>query len=164
MNTEKTLTEAVSYLAARSRTEEEVRRYLQRKERQKEEIEEIIAMLKEDGYIDDFQYCQEYYQYAAARQRGRLRIESELAAKGVERQTIQAALTALEQDGNQELWHCEQQRAFKIAQKFAEEQRKEGRMQDQKFAARLARKLSNLGYSSAIVYWALGKVMEEKDE
>ena len=161
MNIEKAKADAAAYLAARPRTEAEVRGRLKKKGYQEEEIEETIRVLLEYGYIDDFQYCREYYRYAAARDRGSLRIEAELTAKGAERRIIRAALASIRDEEGGEI-SGEKERAQKAVQKFVRERKAEGKPFDQKFAGRLARRLSNLGYDTEIVYSVLRKVMEEE--
>ena len=164
MNFEKAREEAAVYLSRRFRTEEEVSQHLRGKGYAEEEIARAVDDLKDYGYINDFDYCQAYYRYGIARDRGRRRIERELLDKGIPRQVIDSAWSALEENAEEDIVTDEMTMAWNAAMKLAKQQKGAGKPLDQKFMARVGRRLSGLGYPSEIIYSVLGKLKEGEDD
>lgn len=94
---------AASYLGARPRTEKEIHTYLSGKGYSPETVERVIGRLFEYRYLDDAEYCRIYidtYRHKS----GARKLEAELRAKGVARETVDSALEALE-DQTEEVAH-----------------------------------------------------------
>src|SRR5215831_4143169 len=91
---ERVFQRAAKLLAARQRSVEELReRLLTSRGATKANVEEVIARLREYGYLDDAKFAQSY---ASLRLRerpiGRRRLERDLTLKKVDKQTAGAAL------------------------------------------------------------------------
>ena len=88
---------ALRYVQQRPRSQEEVRRYLQRKQQPAEVIEQVIKRLEKADLLDDEQFA---HQWVAWRQattpRSRARLQAELRQKGIDEDTINAALVAVD--------------------------------------------------------------------
>ena len=84
-------------LARRDRTEAEVRRHLEARDVEAEVVEEALAVLLEQGYVDDARYAR---RFAEDRRRldawGSERIERQLLAAGIAPEHVEAALAGQE--------------------------------------------------------------------
>lgn len=93
---------AYRYLGHRDRTVVEMRRHLEAKRVEPDTIDEAVAELGEQGYLDDARFAQ---RFTEDRRRldgwGDERIERRLVAVGLDRDTIAAALAV--RDGETEL-------------------------------------------------------------
>lgn len=84
---------ALTYLARRDRSEAEVRRFLTRRGASPPDIEGVLRRLVQHGYVNDQAFALRWAQSRLARRPvGRIRLESELLAKGVERETARRAV------------------------------------------------------------------------
>ncbi len=83
---------ALDYLSYKDRTEQEVRRKLERKEFSAEVIDQAIKRLYELHYLDDASYAQKYAAGSARRGYGPQRVQGDLRRRGVERMHIDAAV------------------------------------------------------------------------
>jgi regulatory protein len=84
---------AVSLLAHRARSREELRRRLARKEHDPAAIEETLAWLDERGYVDDHAFAEAFVRdRLRLRPRGRLGLLRELRRKGVIEAVAEAAI------------------------------------------------------------------------
>lgn len=153
---------AASYLGMQPRTVEEIRAYLKKKEYSVSEIDDAVSRLLEYGYLDDVSYAESYIRLAAARGKGRRRMEQELTAKGVSRGDLETAWAALEDevssDGDAAAVFDEKKRALEIAVKMTRQQLADGKPLDEKFMARVGRRLSGQGYSADTIYFAVNKL------
>lgn len=151
-NKEKARRAALRKLSSRDRTEKEISDVLCQWGCSREETAEIIDEFRELGYLDDERYCLRYYEYAKSRGKASDRIIRELISKGVPMQTARAALDNTETD--------DRAAALSVAFKMAENQQACQKPLDEKFMARVGRRLSSLGYNSGICYYAIGKIRE----
>lgn len=162
---------AAAWLAIRPRTEWEVRKYLKQKEYSQSEIDDAIKKLLEYRYVDDRQYCQSYIRMAAAKGKGRRRMENDLAARGIGRSVIEDAFSWIEESGEikgEELNDHnarpdavpldEKKRALTVAVKMTRQQLESGKSLDEKYFARVARRLAGLGYTTDVIYFVIGKL------
>ena len=161
-------------LSARMRTENEIRDFLKQNGFGEAAAEEAVAMLKEYRYLDDERYCKEYFRYAKAKGRADGRIVKELAAKGVSpelaRNAIEDARSEAEAErgmaGTSDFFEQPQTDdralAMKIGEKMARQQRENGKDRDEKFYARVGRRLVGLGYDSGTIYSVLGKLRQDE--
>ena len=90
---------ALHYLSYRPRSEEEVKRYLERKGLRSEQIEGILNRLERANLVDDQEFARLWVENREAfRPRGRRALYAELRQKGVGRQTIEAAIEDVDED------------------------------------------------------------------
>ncbi|HWQ79196.1 MAG TPA: regulatory protein RecX [Anaerovoracaceae bacterium] len=170
---------ALSYLEHRARTACEVKAHLLSKGFPEEETEEALRYLQELGYLDDAGYCREYIRYGISKGRGPVRLQSELAEKGIDAALIREAL---EEDFDRQAEKDSAMReAYKIIRpgrdidvafdgerasgpdgiKQADDQ--PGGRPDEKTVAKIGRKLSSLGYHTEVIYEVLGHFMQSRE-
>lgn len=144
---------ALKYLASRPRTCGEMRKHLREKGFEEEEIEGVIRRFQTVYYLDDEDYCRQYFDYAFGKGKGFFRVKRELEEKGVDRELIQMVFEDYEEE------ESEFERASRQAEKLAA-----GQTPGKKLAGRIGRRLSALGYSRGVIYKIAGKYMREQDE
>ncbi len=85
--------QALDYLARRPRTVAEMRRYLAGRGHAGPALDEVIERLRQIGYLDDLAYTRRFAGWASSEKpMGRIRLQAELAARGIDRLTIDRAL------------------------------------------------------------------------
>lgn len=90
---EKAYAAALTYIAHKPRTEEEVRRKLSEKDYGDDLADEAVERLRRLGYLDDAQYARAYVRgRMASKGYGPVRLQSELQRRGVDRRHIEDAL------------------------------------------------------------------------
>ncbi|MBP3427783.1 MAG: regulatory protein RecX [Clostridia bacterium] len=92
------LDKAVSLLALRARTEKEIRDSLRLCAYPEETIERVMARLGEAGYLNDADFAVSWSASRLSKGMGARRISQELSRKGVDRETISAAIDELDED------------------------------------------------------------------
>jgi regulatory protein len=91
---------AVRYIGVRPRSVYEVRQYLERKGIESAEVEAVVERLSESGLLDDKMFAESWIaSRQALKPRSRVRLQQELAVKGVAKQVIQEALAELGEEG-----------------------------------------------------------------
>jgi len=102
---------ALDYLAYKPRTEQEVRRKLQKKDVSPVVIDDVVARLYELEYLDDEAYAHDYaHNRFSSKKYGPVRIRRELKERGVDRHLAEAAVDELfaEADATAAAWtHAE---------------------------------------------------------
>jgi len=88
----RSITSALNYLSRFSRTELQLRRYLQRKGFTSTEISEAVAYLHEHKFLNDNAYAESYIQSRIRRLDGPTKIKQLLLQKGIARETAQTLL------------------------------------------------------------------------
>ncbi len=144
---------AVRKLADRMMTAAEMKSFLSGKGYETEEIRQTVRQLQEDGYLDDRNYCAEYFVAAFRRNKGKYRVFAELRRKGVDEEIIAAAYEdyAEEQPVNEKsMARAEAEKVLRLADLTPEDPVPD------KIRGRIARRLSSLGYGSGIIYAILG--------
>ena len=153
---------AAGYLAIQPRTEKEIREYLKKKEYSQQEIDEAAEKLQEYRYLDDVAYGISFIRQAAGKGWGRNKIDRSLMEKGVSRSDCEAAWDQLAEDaeGGMEAAKLfdEKKRALEIAVKMTRQHLAEGKELDEKFLARVGRRLAGQGYSADTVYFVVNKL------
>jgi regulatory protein len=134
---------ALSYLEHRERSASEVKAHLVSKGFGEDEIEEELEHLKELHYVDDARYCCDYIRYGTGKGRGPVRLQMELAEKGVDPGLIREAL---EESFDRQ---TERDAAIKESRKLIKDQ---DDRPDEKTLAKIGRKLNALGYHSDVIY------------
>lgn len=155
---------AMRKLSARMRTEQEIRDILKRAAYDDEEIEAAIAELVGYGYLNDERYCREYFRYAKLKGRADRRIIQELTTKGISaelaRNIIEDLRVAEMQDGSE--MAADRDAALLVARKMLRGQWEDGKAADDKFLARVGRRLAGLGYDGSVIYDILGKLRQDE--
>jgi regulatory protein len=158
MDKRKAFDQAARYLSLQARCETQVWKYLQGKGYNDEEIREAMVSLREYGYVNDYTYVQAYYRQAAAKSKGRRRIETELLNKGVSRQVVTGAIEELLEEADEDLLLADERgRALEVGRKMARQQQLDGKPLDHRFSARVGRRLASLGYTADTIYYVLRK-------
>ena len=143
---------AVGALARRMRSIAELKRLLRQKVEAETEfgqtlVELIIRRLKDQGYLNDAKYAAAYSSFRRDNEKfGRMRVVTDLKAKGVHADVIDTAVSATFDDVNEE----KQARAY-LARKRLK------KPQDQKQAARIFRQLVRAGFRSKTIFTILKK-------
>lgn len=89
-------TAALRALMRRAHSIHEMRAYLERRALEKESVDRVVARLREQNYLDDARYAQEFARlHANSRRQGRFRIARELRTRGVPDRHIDAALDSV---------------------------------------------------------------------
>lgn len=154
---------AVGYLAMQSRTEKEIRDYLKKKEYSLSQIDDAIVKLQEYQYLDDVAYGISFIRQGAERGWGKNKIDQKLMEKGVSRGDCQDAWAELEDreaDGGEDSASLfdEKKRALEIGAKMTRQHLAEGKELDEKFFARVGRRLAGQGYRADTVYFVMNKL------
>jgi len=144
---------AVAALARRMRTVAELKRMMRaRVEEAASEygqtlVELVIRRLKDHGYLNDSQYAAAYSSMRRDNQRyGRMRVITDLKAKGVHGEVIEKAVDAAFEGVNEE----------KQAREYLRRKRLE-KPKDQKQAARIFRQLTRAGFGMKTILTILKK-------
>jgi len=149
---------AVGALARRMRSVAELKRLLRLKVEAETEfgktlVELIIRKLKDQGYLSDSQYAAAYSSFRRDNEKfGRMRVITDLKAKGVHPDLIDTAVTAAFDDVNEE----KQARAYLQRKRLA-------KPKDQKQAARIFRNLTRAGFRAKTIFTIL-KMWDLDDE
>lgn len=157
---------AYAFLATRMRTTEEVRKYLESREYNEEEIAGAVNELIGMRYLDDYLFALRYYEYNHEKKRGALRAERELMEKGIDRDTIRNA----KEDFLYEHKVNEFEDALDIALKevFVSSDIYGGapvmKTVDDRLSAKIARKLEGKGFSKGDIFRVLDSIRREAEE
>lgn len=155
-----TFDKASNYLLRQPRTAMEIRKYLEKHEYSKSEIDDAVTKLIEYNYIDDVNYAKIYIKQAASRGKGKMKINQELTTRGVSRQNVNIAWDSIETEFEDETAPIldEKARALEIGLKMRKQQLSEDKPVDEKFCAKVGRRLAGKGYSADVIYFVLGKL------
>jgi regulatory protein len=137
---------AVKSLGRRMRSESELRRLMQAKVEREEtgaaKINQVIARLKEYGYLDDTAFAENYTQLRQQNEKfGARRVSQELNRKGIAQQTITETIETKYAEVSEEALarqHLERKRIRKP--------------ENEKETARVMRRLVTAGFSVGVIY------------
>lgn len=154
---EKVMATALKILAARPRSEKQLReRLLARSWVEAEAVDHCIARLKEMGYVDDNLFA---YSYASSRVSmrpvGRSRVARELAGKKVPREAIEQALNDVFDEVGEEAL---------IDRAIEKRIRTHGRPVDRGSARRMFEHLSRLGFQYSMIIRKLRALRADVEE
>lgn len=141
---------AVSLLAMRPRTQQEIVKALSSNAYPEHTIARVMARLDEAGYINDTSFAEQWASSRSARSMGTRRIQMELRQKGVPSDTIAHVLSRLDTD---DVFAG----ALKAARKYAAGKDLSDIKDRQKIMAALARR----GYDYATAKQALEELRQE---
>ncbi len=143
---------AVGALARRMRTVAELKRLLRQRVEAETDfgqtlVELIIRRLKDQGYLNDAQYAAAYSSFRRDNEKfGRMRVVTDLKAKGVHGDVIDTAVSAAFDEVNEE----KQARAYLQRKRLA-------KPTDQRQTARIFRQLVRAGFRSKTIFTILKK-------
>lgn len=116
---------AFRYLGPRDRTELEMRRYLEGKRVEPAEIEQALASLREQGYLDDARFARQFAEDKQLLEEwGAERIERRLAALGVAPEIVREVVGARGREGEIEAAVALLRRRFPVLGDDPREQRR----------------------------------------
>lgn len=147
--------QALYYLGIKPRTCSQVREYLIKKGFDETEINEVVNELMQYRYIDDLNFCVQYFEYGFEKKRGIARIRRELREKGVSDEIIDMAYDELEECPDQ--FDTAMQIGLEVIGNVDTESI--GYEERQKLKARVARRLASRGFSSEIVYKVINNLL-----
>lgn len=151
---------ACGKLAARLRTEKEIKDFLSESGYGSDEIREAIEELKSFGYINDARYCEEYFRYGKQKSKSDSRIIREIAQKGIPAEVSRNIIEDLRTQSDGE-YEEDRQTAMNTALKMAKARLEEGKAPDDKFFAKVGRRLFQLGYDSGTIYGVIADLKTE---
>ena len=137
-------------LARRDHSREELRRKLSRRGHEQQALEEAIRRIDEGYGLDDQAFARSYVGRRAST-KGPLAIAAELAARGIDRRSAQAALAGFGADE-------QLASATRLAERLYEQSGR--RMGDRDALNKIGTKLLRRGFSTAIVRAACRAVLE----
>jgi regulatory protein len=143
---------AVGALGRRARSVAELKRLLRRRVEEDTEIgktlvELVIRRLKDQGYLSDAKYAEAYSAYRRDNEKlGRRRVVTDLKAKGVHGEVIDAALESTFGEVNEE----------KQAREYLRRKRLK-KPKDKKETARIFRQLMRAGFGAKTIFGILKK-------
>ena len=149
---------AVGALALRMRSVAELKRLLRRRVEADTElgqtlVELIVRRLKDQKYLDDSRYATAYSSYRRDNEKfGRMRVVTDLKAKGVHADLIDKAVSAAYDEINEE----------KQAREYMRRKRLQ-KPKDQKQTARVFRNLMRAGFRSKTIFSILKKWSVDED-
>ncbi len=143
---------AADMLFSRNMSSQELVEKLVKKGYKRDEASNVASEMKTKGYIDDADYALRLARRLADSGNSRSRIKHLIKEKGLSDQDMEAALENLEDEG----LLSDKERAAEIARTMLPFSGEE-RTADKKALAKLARKLSSLGYSANTIYSILDK-------
>lgn len=152
---EKARQAALRKLSVRDRTEKEILDFLREAGCTSEEAAEITTEFREWGYIDDEKYCQRYFEYGRSKGKASARIIRELVQKGISAEKARDVLEELTGRSSDD-----REAAMSVGMKMAANQADLGKAIDDRFLARVGRRLAGLGYDSSTCYYVIGKVRD----
>ena len=152
---EKARQAALRKLSVRDRTEKEILDFLREAGCTAEEAAEITAEFREWGYIDDEKYCLRYFEYSKSKGKASARIMRELVQKGISAEKARDVLEELTDRSSDD-----REAAMSVGMKMAANQADLGKAIDDRFLARVGRRLAGLGYDSNTCYYVIGKVRD----
>lgn len=154
---------AYAFLAGRMRTTEEVRRHLESREYDGDEITDVINDLIGMRYLDDYLYAFRYYEYNREKKRGVLRAERELLEKGIDKETARNAkedfLYEQKVDEFEDALDIARKEVFVPSDVYGEAPRT--RELDDRLTAKIARKLESKGFSRGDIFRVLDRLRRE---
>ncbi len=143
---------AVGALARRSRSVAELKRLLRNRVEAETEfgktlVELIIVRLKDQGYLNDARYAAAYSSYRRDNEKfGRMRVVTDLKAKGVHGEVIEKAVATAYDEVKEE----------DLARAYLKRKRLQ-KPKDQKESARIFRNLMRAGFGSRTIFTILKK-------
>lgn len=143
---------ALRYLSYKSRTEAEVKKYLQKNSYELALIEIILTKLKEHNMLNDDAYAKQFVsQRVNFNPKGKKLLAFEMKSKGIDSLTIQNALEAYDQD-----------QEYQIAKELVEKKLKQLVKEDwQQTKAKIGIFLQRKGFSYEVIMKVINDIREQ---
>lgn len=148
-------------LSLRMYTQKEIAEKLKKSGFEEAAIRTALAELKGYGYIDDEKYAREYFRCAKAKNKADARILRELAEKGIAQEKAKNIIEDMRAEMTEPLAD-ERSLAEEVAQKLLRVQLADGKPIDERFFARVGRRLAGLGYDSGMIYGIIGRLRQDE--
>lgn len=148
-------------LSVRMYTEKEIAVYLKKLSFDEAVIREATAELKKYGYINDERYAEEYFRYAKGKNKADARIVRELAEKGIPQEISRNLIEDIRAEAADSI-SDDREIAEEVAEKMLRVQLEDCKPIDEKFLARVGRRLAGLGYDSGTIYGVMGKLRRDE--
>lgn len=147
------LDKALTHLSATKKTEKQMREFLQKKGYLEGVIEYVLEKLRGYNFVNDGEYAEEYASFASKKKGLRL-VERELMQKGIDKESIENALSTVDGEAQEE---C----ARAILQKYMR-----AKTADRETLAKAYRYLLSKGFSYELAKSVIGEYgqVEEDDE
>ncbi len=144
---------ALYHLSFKQRTVKEVRDYLTKQEIEAETIEQVLANLKADKWLDDNQYAQAFIdQNLLSGDKGPYLLKQKLVQKGISASLVDQLLAASDFEDL----------LFKVTEKMLGKY--EGKLPAKKLKEKLTQNIINKGFSYQQASSAISQIQIEKDE
>ena len=143
---------ALNKLSYRMRTEKEIRDFLKAEEYQYDEIEATIEFLKMAKYLDDEHYVCEFYRASRQKSWADQRIIKALSEKGIDKAFAKNVIEDYKETDDYNGEKSDEALAKAVAEKMIKDQLSLGKPMDDKFLAKIGRRLASLGYNPGIIY------------
>lgn len=165
-NKKTVLEAAYAFLASRMRTAAEVRKHLESKGYNEDEITDAVNELIGMRYLDDYLYALRYYEYNHEKKRGVIRAERELMEKGIDRDTARNAkedfLYEHKVDEFEDALDIALKEVFVSSDIYGEPPVM--KTVDDRLTAKIARKLEGKGFSKGDIFRVLDSIRREAEE
>jgi regulatory protein len=143
---------ALRFLAQRPRTEQEVRRRLQRAGADETAVEGVLDRLRQHGLVDDTAFAQYWVeQRQTFRPRGARLLRAELRQHGIDSAAAEAAAGTTEASATEDAYRAAAKRARQL-----------GAADERAFKSRLAQFLARRGFAWDTISSAVDRLWEEK--
>lgn len=143
------------------RTEKEIRDFLETAGYETGEIAEAVSDLKNFSYIDDARFCEEYFRYAKQKAKADARIIRELSQKGITAEFARNVIEDVRVDAEAE-FEDDETSAMKTAAQMLRNLTEDGKKADEKFFAKVGRRLFQLGFDSSLIYGVIGNLRRKQ--
>ncbi len=146
---ERAFQQAMLFLSYRARSESEIRTNLRKHEYPEPVIEETIARLRQDGFANDDQFAKAWVENRITfRPRSRRMMAMELRQKGLDNETVQSAIEAVDDEAS----------AYEAARKRAPRFKA---LEWQAFRKKLSEFLARRGYSYSVIAPVVTRIWNE---
>lgn len=92
------LDKAMTHISASMKTEKQMRDFLAKKGYTEVVCDYVLERLKHYNFVDDYAYCRAYVE--SVKGKGKRALEADLYKRGADKRAVEAALNAVEEDGD----------------------------------------------------------------
>ncbi|MDT8860972.1 recombination regulator RecX [Alkalihalobacillus sp. MEB130] len=147
---------AINYLSYRIRSVQEMKQYLEKKEKEPRHIREVLDELLKQGLLNDEEFAKAFIRSKQLTlMKGPLKLKQELKQKGIADETIEAAIA---------LFSEEEQKKKVLTWLEKQQSRRSSKISSKAFKDKLSNQLLSKGYSQRVIIEAFSKLdFEEED-
>lgn len=146
------------FLSYRERTAAEIRRKLQDKGIEEDEIEEAVQEYTDSGLIDDENFAFNMISFGLEKGQGLLRIRRDADKKGISEEDMERAILRYEDENDVSLKDSEEAAMDEMIEKFISIEGGCPSQYDDRALSRLAGRLSRAGHDSYRIYDAIREI------